>query len=182
MKKLYFLILLPLVWLSCSSPSNYEKAIVDCLETDKKGVKTDLQIKFLFIDVSYITVADSISILQDQFEIKKAKKIESAQKNIAHWQESIEKQKGKKNQLVAKAVISNFSEKLAQAEKDLKEAQAWTPDYLNRYDSRNSSEILAKKADCKFSFFNPKLQARQELTALFILSADGEKCNNMIKQ
>lgn len=74
MKKLYFLILLPLVWLSCSSPSNYEKAIIDYLETDKKGVKTDLQIKFLFIDVSYITVADSISILQDQFEIKKAKK------------------------------------------------------------------------------------------------------------
>lgn len=182
MKKLYFLILLPLVWLSCSSPSNYEKAIIDYLETNKKGVKTDLQIKFLFIDVSDITVADSISILQDQFEIKKAKKIESAQKNIAHWQESIEKQKGKKNQLVAKAVISNFSEKLAQAEKDLKEAQAWTPDYLNRYDSRNSSEILAKKANCKFSFFNPKLQARQELTALFILSADGEKCNNMIKQ
>lgn len=182
MKKLYFLILLLLVWLSCSSPSNYEKAIIDYLETDKKGVKTDLQIKFLFIDVSDITVADSISILQDQFEIKKAKKIESAQKNIAHWQESIEKQKGKKNQLVAKAVISNFSEKLAQVEKDLKEVQAWTPDYLNRYDSRNSSEILAKKADCKFSFFNPKLQARQELTALFILSADGEKCNNMIKQ
>lgn len=74
MRKLYFLLLFPLVWLSCSSPSNYEKAIIDYLEIDKKGVKTDLKIEFLSMNVSNITVADSISILQKQFEAKKTRK------------------------------------------------------------------------------------------------------------
>lgn len=182
MRKLYFLLLFPLVWFSCSSPSNYEKAIIDYLETDKKGVKTDLKIEFLSMNVSDITVADSVSILQKQFEAEKAKKIESAQSSISRLQNKIQEQKGKKNQVVAKALISRWEKDLEKYQFELIIAQDWQADYLNRYDFRNTSKILAKKADCSFSFFNPQLQTRQELSALFILSADGEKCNNMIKQ
>lgn len=182
MRKLYFLILFPLVWFSCSSPSNYEKTIIDYLETDKKGIKTDLQIEFLSIDVSDITVADSISILQKQFEEEKAKKIESIQNSMFRLQEKIQEQKGKKNQAVAKALISRWEKDLEKLQSDLTITQDWKADYLNRYDSRNTSEILAKKADCRFSFFNPQLQTRQELSALFTLSADGSRCNNMVKQ
>ena len=105
MRKLYFLLLFPLVWLSCSSPSNYERAIIDYLETDKKGIKTDLQIEVLSINVSDITVADSISILQKQFEAEKTKKIETIQNSISRLQDKIQEQKGKKNQIVAKALI-----------------------------------------------------------------------------
>lgn len=181
MRKSYFLIFLPLVWLSCSSPSNYEKTIINYLETDKKGIRTDLRIEFLSIDVSDITVGDSVSILQKQFEAEKAKKIESAQSSISRLQDKIQEQKGKKNQLVAKALISRWEKDLEKLQGDLTIAQDWKADYLNRYNSRNTSEILAKKADCKFSFFNPQLQTRQELSALFILSPDGLKCNNMIK-
>lgn len=181
MKKLYFLILFPLVWFSCYSPSNYEKAIIDYLQTDKKGVKTDLQIKFLSIDVSDITVADSIAILQQQFEAEKAEKIESIQNTISRLQNKIHEQKGKKNQVVAKSLISRWEKDLDKLQSELTIAQDWQADYLNRYDSRNISETLAKKADCKFSFFNPQLQTRQELSALFILSADGKHCNSMIK-
>lgn len=182
MKKLYFLILFPLVWFSCSSPSNYEKTIIDYLETDKKGVRTDLQIEILSIDIANITVADSISILRKQFEAEKAKKIESIQSSISHLQNKIQEQKGKKNHVVAKALITGWEKELEKLQSELIITQDWQADYLNRYDSRNTSEILAKKADCKFSFFNPQLQTRQELSALFILSADGKKCNNMIKQ
>lgn len=181
MRKSYFLIFLPLVWLSCSSPSNYEKTIIDYLETDKKGIKTDLQIEFLSIDVSDITVGDSVSILQKQFEAEKTKKIESAQSSISRLQDKIQEQKGKKNKVVAKPLISRWEKDLEKYQSELTIAQNWKVDYLNRYDSRNSSEILAKKADCKFSFFNPQLQTRQELSALFILSPDGKQCNNMIK-
>lgn len=181
MRKLYFLIFLPLVWFSCSSPSNYEKAIIDYLQTNKKGVKTDLQIKFISIDVLDITVVDSISILQKQFEAEKNKKIESIQSSIYHLQSKIQEQKGKKSQVVAKALISRWEKDLEKYQFDLTLAQDWQADYLNRYDSRNTSEILAKKADCKFSFFNPQLQTRQELSALFILSANGKQCNSMIK-
>lgn len=182
MRKLYFLILFPLVWLSCSSSSNYEKAIIDYLETDKKGVRTDLQIEILSIDVSDITVADSVSILQKQFEVEKAKKVKSIQGSISRLQDKIQEQKGKKNQVTAKALISRWEKDLERLQSDLSTAQNSQADHLNRYTSHNTSEILAKKADCKFSFFNPQLQTRQELSALFILSADGSQCNNMIKQ
>lgn len=181
MRTLYFLILFPFVWFSCSSPLNYEKAIIDYLEIDKKGVRTDLQIEFLSIDVSDVTVADSISILQKQFEEEKTKKIESAQRSISRLQDKIQEQKGKKNKVVAKPLISRWEKDLEKYQSELTIAQNWKVDYLNRYDSRNSSEILAKEADCKFSFFNPQLQTRQELSALFILSPDGKQCNNMIK-
>lgn len=181
MKKLYFFIFFPLVWFSCSSPSNYEQAIIDYLETDKKGVKTDLQIEFLSIKVSDITVGDSISILQKQFEAEKTKKIKSIQSSISHLQNKIEEQRGKKNQVVAKALVSRWEKDLEKHQADLMIAKNWHADYLNRYNSRNSAEILAKKADCRFSFLNPQLQTRQELSALFILSTDGKKCNNMIK-
>lgn len=182
MRKLYCLILFPLVWFSCSSPSKYEKAIIDYLEADKKGAKTDLQIEFLSINVSDITVADSISILQKQFEAEKTNKIESIQNSISRVQDKIQEQKGKKNQVVAKALISRWEKDLEKCQSELTIAENWQADYLNRYDSRNTSEILAKKADCKFSFFNPQLQTRQELSALFTLSADGNRCNNMVKQ
>lgn len=181
MRKLYFLILFPLVWFSCSPPSNYEKAIIDYLQTDKKGIKTDLQIEFLSIDVSDITVADSISIFQMQFEAEKTKKVESIQNYISRLQDKIQEQKGKKNQVVAKALVSRWKKDLEKYQSELTIAENWQADYLNRYDSRNTTEILAKKADCKFSFFNPQLQTRQELSALFILSADGKQCNYMIK-
>lgn len=182
MRKLYFLLLFPLVWFSCSSPSNYEKAIIDYLETDKKGVKIDLKIEFLSIEVSDITVADSISILQKRFEAEKTKKIETIQSSISRLQDKIQEQKGKNNQVVAKALISRWEKDLEKHQSELTIAENWQADYLNRYDSLKTSEILAKKADCRFSFFNPQLQTRQELSALFTLSADGSRCNNMVKQ
>lgn len=181
MKKYLLFLILPFVISSCSTQSEYEKTIANYLQTGN-GVKTDLKIEFLEMKVSDITVSDSIAVLQERFESERAKKIESAEKSVKHWQESIEKQKGKKNQLVAKALISNSTEKLENAENELKKAQEWTPNYLNHYKSHNPSETLAKKAESRFSFLNPKLQTRQEMTALFILSADGKQCNKMIKQ
>ena len=181
MKKHISLLFIPFVILSCSTQSESEKVIADYLQTEN-GVKIDLKIEFLELNISDITVADSIAILQEYFETERAKKIESAEKSVKHWQESIEKQKGKKNQLVAKALISNSTEKLENAENEFKKAQEWKPDYLNRYESRNSSNVLAKKAESRFSFLNPKLQTKQEMSALFILSADGTQCYKMIKE
>lgn len=181
MRKLFILLFFPLVISSCSAQSDSKKAIIGYLET-QNGVRTDLKIEFLSFDTSDITVSDSISILQTQYESEKSQKIESAEKSIIHWKDAIEKQKGKKNQVVAKALISDYSERLAKAENDLKAIQEWKPDYLNRYNSYNLSDILAKKVESRFSFLNPRLQTRQEINAIFILSADGKKCNKMIKQ
>ena len=180
MKQFILLLLFPFV-ISCSAQSEYEKVISDYLQI-RDEVKTDLKIEFLKMNVSDITVSDSIQILNNEYQAEKEKRISDAQKSVEHWQNSIEEQKGKKNQLVAKAVIGNAEKRLANAENKLKEAQEWKPDYLNRYESRNPSDILAKKAESRFSFMNPKLQTRQEMNALFILSPDDKQCYKMIKQ
>lgn len=181
MRKLFILLFFPLVISSCSAQSDSKKAIINYLET-QNSVKTDLKIEFLSFDISDITVSDSISILQTQYESEKSQKVESAEKSITHWKNAIEKQKGKNNKVVAKALISDYTEKLMKAENDLKAAQEWKPDYLNRYNSYNPSDILAKKVESRFSFLNPRLQTRQEINAIFILSANGKQCNKMTKQ
>lgn len=180
MKKLFFIISLYLVVSACSGQSKYQKAIVDYLETEK-GVRTDLKIKFLDFDISDITVADSILYYQEKYTIEKEKKIKDAKASVKHWQNAIDKQKGK-NTPVSKALISDFKEKLKTAESNLKSAQDWSPDYLSKYEGLESSKTLAKKVKSRFTFLNPRLQTRQEINAIFILSANGEKCHKMIKQ
>lgn len=181
MRKLFIIFFFPFVISSYFAQSDSKKAIIVYLET-QNGVKTDLKIEFLNFEVSDITVSDSISILQAQYELQKSQKTELAEKSIIHWKDAVEKQKGRKNQVVAKALISDCSERLAKAENDLKVVQEWKPDYLNRYNSHNPSDILAKNVESCFSFLSPRLQTRQEINAIFILSANGEQCNKMIKQ
>lgn len=180
MKKLPYTILLSIFILACSSPPNFEKAIIDYLEIED-GIKTDLKIQFKTLEVSDITVADSITIIQSQFNVAKAKKIEIAEKSVQRLQDAINKQKGK-NTSVSKALVSGWNKDLAKVELELKEAHSWTHEMLKKYDSHKPTDIIAKKVISTFSFFNPKLQTTQEITALFILSADGTKCHNMIKQ
>lgn len=181
MRTLFFLFF-PIVLFSCSSSTKYEKTIINYLETDKKGIRTDLQIEVLSIDVSDITVLDSIKILQDQFNTEKNKKITSIEESINRLKVKIEKTIGKKQyKVVNKSLALGWQRDIEKLENELLITQNWGADYLNKYDSLNPSDVLAKKVDCKFSFFNPQLQTKQELKALFVLSADGKQCYNMIK-
>ena len=181
MRTLFFLFF-SIVLLSCSSSTKYEKTISDYLETDKKGIRTHLQIEFLSVDVSDITVSDSIKILQDQFNAEKNRKITLIEESIGRLRAKIKTTIGKKyNRVINESLISGWQKDIEKLEKELLIAQNWQAGYLNRYDSLSSSDVLAKKADCRFSFFNPQLQTKQEMKALFILSADGKQCYNMTK-
>lgn len=95
MKKIIAIAFLPFVILSCSAQSEYEKPIREYLER-QNGVKTDLEIEFLEMNVSDISVADSIAIIQEYFEVEKAKKIESQKSNIARWKKNNRRTKGEK--------------------------------------------------------------------------------------
>lgn len=182
MKILFCSLALTAFLFSCSSSqSEYEKVITDFLET-KNGVKTDLQIKYSKLEVSEISVADSIVILKEQFEAEKAKKIQSIEQTIKLKEESIAEQENKKNSVVANTLIKMWQKELAREKEDLEKARNRRPDYLTRYDNRNPSDILSQKADVTFSYFNPQLQTRQEMSAWAILSADGKQCYGMIKQ
>lgn len=180
MNKIYSFIAIISICVSCSTQSEHEKIISDFLETEN-GTKTDLQIKYSQLEISNVSVGDSIAILQERFEAERAKKIETIEKTIKLKEESIDEQKNSKNKLVASVLIKGWEKELDREKENLEKAKIWKPDYLNRYDSRNVSEILAQKAKATFSFFNPKLQTRQEMSALFILSPDGKRCESMSK-
>jgi hypothetical protein len=187
MNKIYSFIAIISICVSCSTQSEYERVITEALEITN-GTRTDLQIKYSRLEVSDVSVADSIAILQEYFEAEKEKKIRSAEKDvgrkegsIAEQREKLEKAKSGADKVVANVLIKQWERELIDYKERLEKAKNWKPDYLNRYDSRNISEILAQKAKATFSFFNPKLQTRQEMSALFILSPDGKKCESMSK-
>jgi hypothetical protein len=183
MKQMFLLILLTVCSISCSATNNtYKRTILDYLQTEN-GVKTDFKIEFKEFDMlPDITIADSINILQNQYQKEILKKVESAQQDVSRWEKAIEKQRKKGDNLVAKTLISGYQEDLKKAKTELDNAEKWQPEYLNRYDGRATTEVLAKKIDAQFSFQNPKLTVRQEISTYFILSPDGGKCYKMIKQ
>ena len=158
----------------------YKQTVLDYLQTEN-GIKTDFKIEFLKFESSDITVADSIKVLQEQYQAEKQKKIESAQQSVKRWSEAIEQQEKKGNNLVAKTLISRYQKDLEKAKADLNQAMQWQADYLSRYEHRSDTDVLAKKVDSHFSFQNPELTVRQEISAYFVLSPDGIKCYRMIK-
>ncbi|MDL2230221.1 hypothetical protein LJB87_00305 [Alistipes sp. OttesenSCG-928-L06] len=181
MKKFLLLIALAFSVASCKGNDNvYKNTVLDYLQTED-GIKTDFKIEFSKFEVSDITVADSVRILQSQYIAEKQKKVESAQQSVVHWKDAIEKQKAKGDNLVAQTLIARYKTDLEKAQAELQAANDWVAGYLDRYDGRSSSEILAKQVDTSFSFQNPKLTVRQEMGAIFVLSPDGTQCYNMIK-
>ena len=183
MKRIFIFTVMTLLCVSCDGSNGvYKKTIVDYLQTEN-GLKTDFKIEFQKFEVLDITVADSVKILQEQYQTEKQKKIETAQKSVAHWANAIEKQQKKGDGLVAKTLVSRFQKDLEKAKSELEQAENWKVDYVDRYNGRPENEILVKQVDTYFSFQNPKLAqaVRQELGAVFVLSPDGTQCYKMIK-
>ena len=58
----------------------FTKLLYWIIYKQRTGLKTDFKIEFEKFELSDITVADSVKILQEQYQIEKQKKIESAQK------------------------------------------------------------------------------------------------------
>ena len=69
MKHLFYFITLITLLMSCLD-NKYEKLITEYLETDSK-TRIDLKIKYSKLEVSDLTVQDSIDILQDKYETEK---------------------------------------------------------------------------------------------------------------
>ncbi|MDR1502008.1 MAG: hypothetical protein LBT43_06090 [Prevotella sp.] len=187
MNKIYSFIAIVLLCISCSKQSEYERVITEALEVTN-GTRTDLQIKYSKLEVSDVSVADSIAILKERFETERAKKIQSIEQSIKRIEESLAEHRGKlenskssTDELISRILIKDNERFLSNDKDRLEEAKNWKPDYLNRYDSRNPSEVIAKKASATLSFFNPKLQTRQEMSPLFILSPDGKKVIDVSK-
>lgn len=156
---------------SCGGQSKYEKAIADFVQTDKKGTWTDLQFKVIEMgEPTNITVGDSVAILTEKFEAKKAKELDFYNRRIAEHKASMEKERFKTmKEFYQKSIDKNqvVVDSLAKTSVELPEA----------YKSAAETTVLAKEITCKFSIVNPMVgNAKQEITETFVLNAEGDKC------
>lgn len=170
-RSLLMMVIAVLFILGCSEQNKYEKAIADFVQTDKRDTWTDLQFKIIEMGKpTSITVGDSIAILTEVFEAKKAKDLEFYTQRIAEHTASMEKDQLKvlnefyqksidKNQLVVDSLMKS-SVKLPEA-----------------YKSAAANTVLAQEITCKFSIVNLMAgNARQEITETFVLNAEGDMC------
>lgn len=185
------LLLLFITLSACNSKENNEKQkrlIVETMQKDRNGTKTDLKIEFSKFDISDITVGDSISILNEGFQKKKEKQIGYAEGNVKRNQKDIEEinqklensKRSSTQKLTDKGLKRMKKSSLKKVKTKLEKVRNWNPAYLNRYEDRDKSEILVKKAVATFSYFNAKLNTRQERTETFVLAKDESKVLGLI--
>ena len=170
---------------SCSNSTGiYKQTISDYIQI-QNGLETDLKIKFSQFDVyPDITVDNSMKILEKRYLNEKSRKIEFAQNNIVRLEKEIEELKSKGNNSwssnwVKYTLLQRYQNNLKDAIADLEKAEQWWPDYMDRYVGRTPSEKIAKRINTQFSFQNPDMNLRQNVSAFFILSPDGRKCYRM---
>lgn len=154
----------------CSSGSLYEKAIADFVQTDKKGVWTDLQFNVIEMGTpTDITVGDSIRILTEAFETQKHERLTSLKSNI---EKLVAGRNGERL-----PTMKNFYQKLIDNTQGTADSLSQTSVSLpETYIGGKPEQVLAKEITCKFSIVPPTFSTRQEITETFVLSADGEKC------
>lgn len=127
-----------LVWCfsSCGSP-DYEKAVADWVQTDKNGMRTNLKFEILEVSgITDITVADSLAVLKERFEIQKEKEISILAKELesAKTKMSFAKYAG----VDLESYQNNINE--AQVKLDSIKKQA----FHSIYDKRKNEEVIAK--------------------------------------
>lgn len=182
MKKILpFLIIVLIACDNTQSTDSQKEAILTFLQEDAKRVKTDLKIEISELEIKNITVADSIAILENIFN----EKIKEEQKTADNFKNSIENA-DKENKLLdrnnlddlARISANNsleglYEQGLGKAEATLGKLQEQKSSTLKKYENRDNTELLVKEAITTFSFFNPRLQTRQERADTLVLDNDG---------
>lgn len=167
----YILVLTLCGLISCSAPqSKDEKAIADFVQTDKKGVWTDLKFKVIEMgEPLNITIGDSVRILSEAFEADKAKKTAYATEGIERNRQSLEKEK-------LPTLRKFYQDYIAQQQQQVDSLSALTVTLPDAYTGKAPTEVVAKEVVCKFSIVYPGYDTTQEITETFVLNAAGDKC------
>jgi len=173
----------------CSGYSNAQEAlIIDYLETSSGDVKIDLKIDISYIEVSDITVADSLSFLEAKFQEKIIREKESIDHFKSNIKAAIKENKSLDRSNIDnlakisanKSVIKLYENGLEKALLSRKKNQDQRAVALGKYEHQDENAVLVKMGVTNFSFFNPKLNTRQERTETFVLSKDGSKVLGII--
>lgn len=168
--KLINSLLVLLLFTGCSGGSIYEKAIADFVQTDKKGVWTDLKFKVIEMgEPLNVTIGDSVRILSEAFEADKTKKIVYATEGIERNRQSLEKEK-------LPTLRKFYQDYIAQQQQQVDSLSALTVTLPDAYTGKAPTEVVAKEVVCKFSIVYPGYDTTQEITETFVLNAAGDKC------
>lgn len=155
---------------SCDKSSKYDKAIADFVQTDKKGVWTDLKFKVIEMGTPIdITIADSVKILTEKFEKQKSDR-------IATLTESIDKNRASRDKERFNSMKQFYQSLIDKNQVIVDSLSAMNVSLPDTYLSGKPEQVLAKEVTCKFSITPPTYNTHQEITETFIVSADGTKC------
>jgi|TARA_A100001518_G_C1179772_1_gene28396 hypothetical protein len=187
MKKVFYF--LAAILFSCGTEtSSQEQLIKNYLEENSKGVRTDLKIDFLSIEMSDVTIADSLSFLEDKFKekiLREKESIESFKSNIKSAKEENKSLDRSNIDNLAKisannSVIKLYENGLEKAQLSLEKTQDQKAVALGKYENQDENAVLVKKGVTNFSFFNPKLNTRQERTETFVFTKDESEVLGLI--
>ena len=171
MKHLIYLFAITLLVACSTGGSSFEKVIADYKQTDPKtGRVYDLKFKMIEInEPQKITVADSLKILEAEFQAENDKAIENQKMLLSMVQKNLDKEKS--NNRPSATMIDVHEKDIKKYEDKITELQGNKPD-LSQYSSRNSNDVLASVVVCTYSMNDLSGNNFTEKSE-FIISPDG---------
>lgn len=172
------IVLLPLfaILFSCGGTTSiYEKVIAEFVQTDSRGTKLDMKFKVEELkEIFRVTVADSIKIITDNFNIEKDKQMASLEKTLSIFTENIEKAKATSRP--SQVMISSYQSSIDKTNERINALRESSPKELAKYENRDANDILRIVVRCTYSVDEPITKKRATETFDFLLSPDGIKC------
>jgi hypothetical protein len=177
MKKVSIIAVLTALLLSsaCTSKQSvYEKTIADYVQTDKHGTFTDLKFKALSIEKTVdITVADSLKLLQTEFEKLRDEQITSQQCTLDYLNGLLKDNQSAK--YAKHAMDEQLNQSIAAAQSRIDSLRNLPATDSDCYKGRSLTEVVSVVVKCCYSYIMPRSGAAKERTDNFILSPDGKK-------
>ena len=175
MRRIILLSLVSLLFSCGGTTSKYEKVIADFVQTDSRGTKLDMNFKAEKLEeIRCVTVADSIKIITDNFNIERDKQIASLEKTVSLFTENIEKAKAAHRP--SQTMINSYQSNLDKTNERIDALRKSVPEELAKYENRDASDILTIVVRCTYSVDEPITNKRATETFDFFLSPDGTKC------
>lgn len=164
---------------SCSN--KYEKVMSDYLQT-VDNVKTDLKFKLLEAkETGTITAKDSLEHFKFHRQYWKEKRMHEAKIDVAKYEKM-------------KVEYWDLEDQRERLQANVDKAKAEYESYLNdtfkypygdngikRYSTLPVEQVLANKVECKYSIFNPLVNAQQEYVVTYVISPDAKVCYGEFK-
>jgi hypothetical protein len=171
MKNLMYLIAI-FIMVACSTgASSFEKVISEYKQMDPKtGSLYDLNFKMIEMgELQKITVADSLEILETEFQKENSWIIENYNTLLSMVKKNLEQEK--KSRRPSATMIDVHEKDIKKYEEKIAEIKSNKPD-LSKYSSRNADEILANVIVCTYSM-DDLLGNNFTEKSEFLLSPDG---------